>query len=56
MLRSLLAKLNKEVLTNFYTCKYLILQLKRFLNIRTPIFSQYPRQRTMLPLKSLICF
>ena len=38
MLRSLLRKLNDEALTTFYTCKYLILQLKLFLHIRTPIF------------------
>ena len=33
MLRSLLAKLNNEVLTTSYTSKYLILRLKLFLHI-----------------------
>ena len=36
-LRSLLRKLNDEVLTTSNACKYLILQLKLFLHIRTPI-------------------
>ena len=38
MLRSLLTKLNDEVLTISYTFKYLIIQLKLFLHIQTPIF------------------
>ena len=42
MLRSLSTKLNDEVLTTSYTCKYLFLPIKLFLHIQTPIFLTIP--------------
>ena len=56
MLRSLLAKLNDEVLTTSYVCTYLFLRLKLFLHIRTPIFWQYHWWGNMLPPENLIFF